>query len=336
MDALQPDRVEWVDTAKGLGIALVVFGHVERGLFTSQAIQQTAAISFADAWIYSFHMPMFFFLSGLFLFRSATRMTFKRFAADKIRTIAYPYFVWSIIVVLLKSLSSDLPNKPRGPDDLLTIPIEPIEQFWFLYVLFILVMLFGFLFALGAKPWMTVALAALLHPAVIPYLSNWSIMNEARGSAIYIALGALVGQSGYFKEPSGKPFALALVAIAGLAFPALVVWSGSGGKWIPALAISGTIGIAAASMLIHGFDKIMRATNYMGRNTLEIYVSHTIFSAAARIILLGLSVQSSILHLAAGTIAGIAGPLAIAFLFKMANFRFGFTFPKANPLSRLR
>ena len=48
-------RIEWIDICKGLGIFLVVIGH------TSIAqISQTVY-----NWIYSFHMPMFYMLSGM-------------------------------------------------------------------------------------------------------------------------------------------------------------------------------------------------------------------------------------------------------------------------------
>jgi fucose 4-O-acetylase-like acetyltransferase len=95
-------RLPWVDTAKGLGIILVVFGHVLRGLLNNNIMTRTPIAQFVDAWIYTFHMPLFFFLSGLFLFRS-TRKPWKEFTSDKIRTIAYPYFVWSAITITIKS-----------------------------------------------------------------------------------------------------------------------------------------------------------------------------------------------------------------------------------------
>lgn len=44
-------RIAWVDIAKGLGIFLVVLGHTYR----KNPVQN---------WIYSFHMPLFFILSG--------------------------------------------------------------------------------------------------------------------------------------------------------------------------------------------------------------------------------------------------------------------------------
>ena len=49
-------RVGYIDIAKGIGIILVVMGHNDFALISP----------FAHKLIYSFHMPMFFFMSGLF------------------------------------------------------------------------------------------------------------------------------------------------------------------------------------------------------------------------------------------------------------------------------
>ena len=46
------ERVKWIDYAKAFAIFFVVIGHVDTGNY------------FTD-WIYSFHMPLFFFLSGI-------------------------------------------------------------------------------------------------------------------------------------------------------------------------------------------------------------------------------------------------------------------------------
>lgn len=51
-------RIEWIDTAKLIGIYLVILGHL-------LPPDETGASSFLTDLIFSFHMPLFFFLSGL-------------------------------------------------------------------------------------------------------------------------------------------------------------------------------------------------------------------------------------------------------------------------------
>ncbi len=62
-------------------------------------------------------MPLFLFLAELFIVRSAEKNSIAQFVRDKSATIAYPYFVWSIITILLGPLGP-LPTTPRSLDDL--------------------------------------------------------------------------------------------------------------------------------------------------------------------------------------------------------------------------
>ena len=70
-----------VDIAKGIGIFLVVLGHVPlpRELLTA---------------IYLFHMPLFFFLSGMF-FHSEENFIYGVY--KKVRTLIIPYFFFAFI-----------------------------------------------------------------------------------------------------------------------------------------------------------------------------------------------------------------------------------------------
>lgn len=49
------NRIDWVDISKGLGIILVIIGHC---VYLGGLIHN---------WIFSFHMPLFFILSGIFI-----------------------------------------------------------------------------------------------------------------------------------------------------------------------------------------------------------------------------------------------------------------------------
>jgi hypothetical protein len=66
-------RVMLVDTAKRFGIILVVFGHALRGLVSANVMTWAPAARFVDVGIYAFQMPLFFFLSGVFPFRSTIK-----------------------------------------------------------------------------------------------------------------------------------------------------------------------------------------------------------------------------------------------------------------------
>ena len=186
-------RVGWVDTAKGIGIVLVVFGHVLRGLVTSHLTEWTQALHYMDAWIYAFHMPLFFFLSGLLLSRAASQSVLT-FTWNKVRTIAYPYFLWSFFTLVTKDLLGATVNQPRELSQFPGVVYQPIEQFWFLYVLFLLSCAVGLLIKFQISPLLIAVTACLIYPGVFPidHLA-WDPIVEAKDFVIYLALGVLIG-----------------------------------------------------------------------------------------------------------------------------------------------
>ena len=79
-------RIDFIDIAKGLAIVLVVFGHTGlRGFFSD--------------WIWSFHMPLFFFVSGL-VFDPSKYNTFSLFVKKRLHTLIVPYAIFSIIIFI--------------------------------------------------------------------------------------------------------------------------------------------------------------------------------------------------------------------------------------------
>lgn len=58
------ERLNYIDWLKGIAIIAVVMGHVIQYDFMSLNIAES---SFLDRFIYSIHMPLFIFLSGLVL-----------------------------------------------------------------------------------------------------------------------------------------------------------------------------------------------------------------------------------------------------------------------------
>lgn len=77
-------RIDWIDMAKGMGMILVVYGHVS---FTPEWL---------DVWLCSFHMPLFFFLSGL-TFNVDKYSEFKLLIKNKIKTLVIPYLIFACV-----------------------------------------------------------------------------------------------------------------------------------------------------------------------------------------------------------------------------------------------
>jgi len=78
-------RVQYIDIAKGIGIVLVVMGHNDFALISP----------FAHKLIYSFHMPMFFFMSGMF-FRPD--VPFWSFLWNRFNRVLKPFFAILLLI----------------------------------------------------------------------------------------------------------------------------------------------------------------------------------------------------------------------------------------------
>lgn len=81
-------RILWVDSAKGMAIFFVVWGHIT--YFLPNEIRVI---------IYSFHMPLFFFLSGLFLTKENS---FMQLVKKRINSLLKPYFLYAILLLLVE------------------------------------------------------------------------------------------------------------------------------------------------------------------------------------------------------------------------------------------
>ena len=79
-------RLTWVDSLKGFGIFCVTFGHL-------------ACNYLIETHIYSFHMFLFFFVSGFL--HSEKQMSFKDYIFKKTKTIFLPFLLWNLISVLM-------------------------------------------------------------------------------------------------------------------------------------------------------------------------------------------------------------------------------------------
>ena len=75
--------------ARGYGIILVILGHL--------------SLQKANIWIYSFHVPLFFFISGYLL---NDNLALKPFIIKKLKALMIPYFSLGIIAFLVTIQSS--------------------------------------------------------------------------------------------------------------------------------------------------------------------------------------------------------------------------------------
>lgn len=138
----------WVDELKGIGILLVVLGHSIN--YVESSVGDVGVIAdIINFWIYSFHMPLFFVISG-FLQRNSEMNKTDCYSREKIINkmidMGIPYLFFSFIFWLSKIVMSDNVNNKIGIKELLLVWINPLSSLWFIYLLLVFYLLRVFIF----------------------------------------------------------------------------------------------------------------------------------------------------------------------------------------------
>lgn len=128
-------RIEYIDEIRGLAIMLVVVGHIIQctGIPTNNPVFE---------FIYSFHMPLFFAISG-YITQKVTRITsFKQyilFAKKKFIALIIPLLAWSLLITpfFLAEQWNTI-----GWNKVWQVLVSP-NYLWFLKKLFVILLFYG-------------------------------------------------------------------------------------------------------------------------------------------------------------------------------------------------
>jgi fucose 4-O-acetylase-like acetyltransferase len=276
-------RSNLVDIAKGIAIILVVYGHTAQGMIHREWWSGSGAV-FSDVFVYSFHMPAFFFIAGLFVRNSLTKRGGKRFTIDKLKTILYPYLVFSIISVALEPLIGRFKSGTTPFHwNVFLRSIADGEAEWFLFVLFICLMLA--LLTAQVPSWLRFLIAVLA--ALIPPFGP-QFINQVLREFCFLAAGMWVGTS--IQHLERIRLAMAAVGLTLLVmfqvtiihlYGRAVLW-----QWIfILLGLTGTAGLFLLAKLLdkHRFGDGLA---WVGRASLGVFLMSAFAQGATREVLL--------------------------------------------------
>jgi len=303
--ALQaPSRTVWIDTARGLGIILVVYGHVLRGQHHAGLLAWTQTVALQDRAIYAFHMPLFFLLSGLFA--GASARSGREFIRRRLITIVYPYILWSVVQTILTMGAGHFANGHYRLSDLAQIGIDPIGQFWFLYVLAMLQLLL-----LLPRP-LFFLLVPVAIAAFVAY-GNGPLILRAAWFLPFFAAGVALGRSGLDATLQSWRGAIAWLVGGAIAFAALFAAMPLPGGVATALVhyALASAGIVAVLGLARLLDSRVALLPALGAASLAIFVLHVICGAAIRAGLERIGVSQPAIAVMLVTAGGLLIPLVI-------------------------
>lgn len=133
-------RNSFIDFLRGIAIFLVLWGH------SIQKLSQGSNIDFFNdkifIWIYSFHMPLFMFLSGYVFYWTCLKHNFHEIFVARLKGIGIPIMTWGTLDLIL-SFRHQIPTSFFS---LINVWIHQIIGVWFLWaVLVISIALAGFI-----------------------------------------------------------------------------------------------------------------------------------------------------------------------------------------------
>lgn len=202
-----------VDIARGIGVFCVILGH---------ALKQTgeggSILNALLTFLYSFHVPLLFILSGFVAVKILSFDSFQvrlGYIKSRVVRLMIPYIFISILYTPVKIILSRYAIKPFTLGDLkyLLIGESPDVSLWFLYVLFLGSVICALILTERTYP---AVLAVSLILAIVSYIFGWTF----RFPMYFVYFVAGIGLRKYydrFRDSIRSPLALigALLIFAG-------------------------------------------------------------------------------------------------------------------------
>lgn len=327
------NRANWVDYGKGIGIFLMVYAHLLSSAYHGGISIPENFFKLSDSIIYSFHMPLFFFLSGLFVEESLRKRGAKEYLLDKFLRIAYPYMIWSILQVSVEIMFADQTQKGATIENLLAIPYRPWGQFWFLYALLLMYILYAILNIFGTytRPLLVIlSIALYFYPIQIGFMSIANVCMFF----IFFASGILFKTFFMNMETVNQTPGLGLCLVSALFISAFYAFTNlieptrladrSHIFYFLAFSMVGIFAFSALSQYL-AHKNIFSFFQILGRYSLQIYLAHMLAGVGIRMALIyAFGIENWIIHIAIGTSCALMIPIAIQMIADKLNFPYVF------------
>lgn len=274
---MNKQRIVYVDSLKGLAILLMVMGHVIAWQFFDWQValnEEPRNVMFLWRFIYSFHMPLLMFCSGLFVIRG-TKVSLKDVGVSiwkRVQSLLFPSVFAGALLWLRRGNFG----------------------YWFLWTLFQFVVVTMLLYYIcerilhigrhvfaGILCVVSVVIMFIV-PKLMPYQDLPLIDIEHWRLYIYFSMGVVCSQYKLIEKVMSKNW---VYTIAMIVFGLFTYWITIEGHHIIKQTITGSIlPISAIVMLTYFFKEGLNGTSKielwlqkLGEHSLEVYILHLFF-----------------------------------------------------------
>ncbi|MCB9943230.1 MAG: acyltransferase [Geminicoccaceae bacterium] len=297
----------WPDLAKGLSIVIVVYGHAVVGV-TADIPIDPGLYALLMKPLSQFRMPLFLFVSGLFA-ANALKRSWPEFVDRTLLQLIYVFVLWNLLQYGSRMAFAGFANHPVDPTILLRFPIDPLNVTWFIWALIV--------YNVICRAWQghshIVLFAVATFLALDPIEGVTYALEQTTRFFVFFLAGTAMSSWLLGRDWKVKGWHVGLSIPAYFIGSALFLQTGLAEHAAAILAMR-CAGITSIILLCMWFAGKFQCTSlaWLGRNSIAIFVMHTIVTAGARELLLrtGLTDNFIVLVMAAW-IAGVVVPLAL-------------------------
>ena len=269
------NRIEYLDTAKGILIILMVTGHV----FLTGSVRN---------FIYCFHMPAFLIVSGI-LFAKTSQLKKKTsvFIFSRIKSLIVPFVFSELIGVLTDIICNGFSLSPVG------YVFNTLNQDWnngadgFLIHMFVAELAFFFVLKIPNKyVSLSVVFGAMTLSFLLPtmfFQGKWGIFRMFGAYLGYLGVGFVLFSREFFENRKIIKYmsiVLSFLMCLGISFFSITITTSFGTFWSFVYIIGSLVGsyfVLEISRLIN-----LKILIYFGRNSIIVLMTHDLLLLPAR------------------------------------------------------
>lgn len=297
-----------IDTLRGLACILLVAYHVVGGTKYSGLLIDGGWLREINDYLAYLRMPLFTVLSGYVYASRPFAGDGLGFVAGKARRLLVPMLFVGTTFAIMQEL---VPGANTTIDNWYLLHIVPVAHFWFvesLFIIFLVIMPLEKFGLLSSMPAFLVVFAICTVIYLFFPITKFFSISGATYLLPYFLFGLWCAR---YKVIDSAPKAwIGITAVSLLGAIALLEGNDVSKRSLPAIVV----GILACSLLLGSKIKIGFLAR-IGVYSYTIYLLHIFFTAASRIILGRIGVDSIPVLFLVGCVFGLLGPVVMEMIF---------------------
>lgn len=301
------ERLLWLDSARGIGMVLVVLGHA-----ISDTAMDSPLLSRLFYFIYSFHMPLFFFISGYCgskAIKCNTLSDKSKYILSRFLRLMVPYIFIGVCYIPLKVVLAKIASTPVQLNGVLFEMLKgnnPNYQLWTLYVLFFTALIVCVLANQKNNEILMMAIFGIFQILSVEF--QLGIVGRILFELPFFYAGILCKKHNWLEEKLNKG-----IGMTALTLLVIINWSVvlSGAHWLK--IATGYFGILASCFVAMQITKTTRNPFVtIGKYGMDIYILANAVQVVVRTVFLKALGMNGMVCCILSTVLGVFVPIIIS------------------------